>query len=85
MLILYKDGQESPPLYSVDARQWELAGWTSDGTTVAAVQSDWSLSDLQELYDSEGWSAIKEIADSLGIQKPKDGWEAAIPLIASGR
>lgn len=40
--------------------------------------------ELQAIYD-EGdggnWAPIKTIAESLGITKPDEGWEAAISLI----
>ena len=37
--------------------------------------------ELQRLLESEGWRAIRAIAWPLGIDRPKDGWDAAIPLI----
>jgi hypothetical protein len=42
--------------------------------------------ELMDLYygasgEESNWRAIKSIADSLGIEKPAEGWEEAIPLI----
>lgn len=37
--------------------------------------------ELKQLYQSKGWRAIKELADKYGIERPEDGWDAAIPLI----
>jgi NADH dehydrogenase/NADH:ubiquinone oxidoreductase subunit G len=34
-----------------------------------------------ESGEEKNWRAIKAIADSYGISKPHDGWDAAIPLI----
>ena len=34
-----------------------------------------------ESGDGANWRAIKAIADPLGITKPDDGWDEAIPLI----
>lgn len=39
------------------------------------------IAELEALYSEAGWQAIKEIADPLGIEKPDEGWKAAIPLI----
>lgn len=39
---------------------------------------------LEDLYDAEGWEAIKELAVAAGITaKPEEGWKAAIPLIVA--
>lgn len=40
------------------------------------------VKELQSVYENEGWSAIRAIAENLGVEKPDEGWEAAIPLIA---
>lgn len=37
--------------------------------------------ELQAILKNQGWRAIAEIAEPLGIQKPKEGWGDAIPLI----
>jgi len=39
--------------------------------------------ELQDLYAQDGWMAIKAIAQPMGIDKPDDGWDAAIPLIVA--
>lgn len=39
------------------------------------------LSELEQLYESQGYKAIADIALGYGIQKPTTGWKEAIPLI----
>ena len=51
--------------------------------TVTLSKSDSVEDYLKKLWEKEGWMAIKEIAVDLQIEKPEDGWDQAIPLIAS--
>lgn len=94
MVILYKDGEASPPLYEVDARGWEKMGWTR--ATEGLPQEDVEpvpepivnevipvATHLKKLFETEGWLAIKDIASPLDIKKPDDGWGSAIPLIVA--
>lgn len=37
--------------------------------------------ELEELYKSQGYSAIAALAIKFGISKPTSGWKDAIPLI----
>lgn len=37
--------------------------------------------ELREIYRTQGWRAIKAIADQYGIERPENGWDDAIPLI----
>lgn len=37
--------------------------------------------ELEELYKSQGYSAIASLAIKFGISKPASGWKDAIPLI----
>lgn len=36
---------------------------------------------LEILLENEGWQAIADIAEPLGIEKPSRGWKLAIPLV----
>lgn len=40
------------------------------------------IQELEQVYQSSGWRAIADLAETLGIEKPDEGWRAAIPLIA---
>lgn len=94
MIILYKDGERSPILHEVDARAWIAAGWSKQlpesGAQTQEVEDrsedqPESAQNTEEylkgLYQKDGWLAIKEIATKLGIEKPSDGWDKAIPAI----
>lgn len=37
--------------------------------------------ELEQLYESQGYTAISKIATEYGIAKPSTGWRDAIPLI----
>ena len=39
------------------------------------------IEELEALYVSDGWQPIKKMAEALGIPKPNNGWDEAIPLI----
>jgi hypothetical protein len=36
------------------------------------------LAELRELYDAQGWKAIKALGDKLGVEKHPDGWEHSL-------
>lgn len=47
--------------------------------------SDLELARIQELesiYQQDGWRAIADLAEGMGIEKPEKGWRDAISLIA---
>ncbi|MEO0988153.1 MAG: hypothetical protein AAFY20_21835 [Cyanobacteria bacterium J06639_14] len=48
-----------------------------DDLDVAPTRTD----ELNALYDTEGWDAIRAIAEEHSIPKPSNGWKHAIPLI----
>lgn len=37
--------------------------------------------ELEQLHETSGWRAIKDIAEPLGVAKPDEGWDEAISLI----
>jgi hypothetical protein len=37
--------------------------------------------ELMGIYEQDGWRGLRAIAKPLGIEKPDDGWDEAIPLI----
>lgn len=36
------------------------------------------LTELQELYETQGWKPIKALGDKLGVAKHPDGWEHSL-------
>ncbi|MEM9945480.1 MAG: hypothetical protein AAF810_05380 [Cyanobacteria bacterium P01_D01_bin.36] len=53
----------------------------SKDTSSVLTRGDREL-ELLQIYEDSGWSAIKAIAiENSIIDKPDDGWDAAIPLI----
>jgi hypothetical protein len=57
---------------------------TSKGQQVETEPQDARESrelELLGIYEVDGWRGLKAIAEPLGIEKPADGWDEAIPLI----
>lgn len=40
------------------------------------------IQELESIYQQDGWRAIADLAEGMGIEKPEKGWRDAIPLIA---
>lgn len=96
MMRLYKGKQVSPFLHPIDAAQWQALGWSVEKpkpkTNAIQTQKETPKEvetitrenrelELLGIYDDMGWSAIRAIASQYNIEKPDDGWDAAIPLI----
>lgn len=82
MIILYKDGEASPPLYEVDARAWMAMGWSplisEEGKTSSVSQ------DLAPEPEEVTVTITKQdsVEDYLKKLWEKEGW-MAIKDIAS--
>jgi len=76
---------ESIVVPDIDAQGWiQVHGYllsepVQDPPPVEDVQA--RFDELQQILESEGWRAIRAIALPLGISRPEDGWDAAVPLI----
>lgn len=56
-----------------------------EGTELAqtAPTADTREEELKALFKAKGWREIAKIAEPLGIEKPEEGWDAAIPQIVA--
>ena len=80
---LYKDGQHKD-IPTVDMPAWLRAGWVTESELIAEPAESDPIDRYRELtaiLETDGWRAIKDIADGYGITKPSGGWDEAIPLI----
>ena len=74
------DGYKTTTQKDIDQSNRELLSGSSSATSDEDPKAE-RTNQLEILLENEGWQAIAQIAEPLGIEKPSKGWKDAIPLI----
>lgn len=81
---LYRGEEVSPFIPPIDLPGWLAQGWSKGKTTSGPAEVEEKPQegiDRKAELEAMDWREVKAIAEKLGIEKPENGWDEAIPLI----